>query len=473
MPELLRMPSVAAGAEEATLSSWAIDENTGYRASDVIATIETAKAAVDVEAEADGVLLKTLVEPGTDVRVGDAIALIGRPGETVAEVDAALAELGVTPAAPAPGQDHPDRSTEPEASGPGETSPRETGPTKTSTTETSTASPSTTQTSTAEPGTAETSPGVSGDVPAGAAHGRVFASPLARRLARDSGLSFDGLAGSGPNGRITRRDVEQALSRPAPAPAAVPAASGPAHGTTSAAGPVAAPRPGAAASYTEVPHSRLRQAIARRLTESQTSVPHFYLRGSARVGQLLALRAELNETAAAKISVNDLILKAVAGAHQAVPAANVTWTPEAMRQYGPVDLGVAIAVPAGLVTPVLRGVDQLSISAVAAATRELAARARDGRLKQSELEGGAMAVTNLGMFGTEEFAAIINPPQSAILAVGAARREPVVTASGKLKAAMVLHVTLSVDHRAIDGALAAEWMGVFTQILENPLRILL
>jgi pyruvate dehydrogenase E2 component (dihydrolipoamide acetyltransferase) len=390
------MPEIAANTEEATLSGWPVPERQPFRARDVIATVETAKAAVDVAADADGIIVRTLVTPGTDVRVGDAIALLAAPDEQVDDVDAALAALGVTDAVP--------------------------------------------------------SPAVAAEVLAHNGN-RVFASPLARRVAREHGLAYETLTGSGPNGRITRRDVEAALA-------------------TRPAAQAAEPEPTPATGYTNVPHSRMRRAIAARLTESTSTIPHFYLRGTAGVDDLLALRADLNAVSPTKISVNDLVLKAVARAHSEVDGVNAIWTEEGMRRFESVDLGVAVATPTGLLTPVVRGVDRLSVGAIAEATRELAGRARDGGLRQAELEGGATTITNLGMFGTEEFAAIINPPQSSILAVGAARREPVVTTEGGLGVGTVLRVTLSVDHRAIDGALAAHWMRTFLDIIERPLRIL-
>jgi pyruvate dehydrogenase E2 component (dihydrolipoamide acetyltransferase) len=215
----------------------------------------------------------------------------------------------------------------------------------------------------------------------------------------------------------------------------------------------------------------MRRAVAARLTESKATAPHFYVRGSARVDELLRIRAELNDGADVRVSVNDLVVKAVARAHQLVPEMNVVWTGEAIRSFSGVDVAVAVATDAGLVTPVLTAVEQRSITAVATATQDFAARARAGRLQQSELEGGSITVTNLGMYGVEEFAAILNPPQAAILAVGAARAEPVVT-DGRLEPATVLRVTLSVDHRPVDGATAARWMGAFLGLLERPVRIL-
>jgi pyruvate dehydrogenase E2 component (dihydrolipoamide acetyltransferase) len=409
--ELLRMPEIAANTTEAVLSSWPLAENAAFSRDDVIATVETAKAVVDVAAEADGVLLRMLVEPGAAVEVGAPIALIGAPGEQVADLDAALADLGV---------DAPSPSAEPAVDPVGipETAPSE------------------------------------APVPAPSnGHSRVFASPLARRLAHEAGLSIDQLTGTGPNGRILRRDVEQAQAAPRPAAAAAPQ------------------RPVQPAAFTDVPHTKLRRLIAARLTESIQTAPHFYLRGSARVDRLLELREELNDGAHARVSVNDLVIKAVAQAHLRVPAMNVTWGEDAVRSYASVDVAVAVATEHGLVTPVLRSVEQMTVTVVASAVQDVVERARAGRLQQRELEGGSISVTNLGMYGTEEFAAIINPPQVAILAVGAAREEPVVV-DGALQVGQVMRLTLSVDHRPVDGVVAAQWMRVFVDLLEHPARIL-
>jgi pyruvate dehydrogenase E2 component (dihydrolipoamide acetyltransferase) len=227
-----------------------------------------------------------------------------------------------------------------------------------------------------------------------------------------------------------------------------------------------------AAEYTDHPHTKIRTAIASRLTDSKRTVPHFYLRGTARVDRLLDLRGELNAGGGPRVSVNDLVVRAVARAHRAVPAMNVTFTDTAVRHYRSVDVAVAIATDDGLVTPVVRDADRLSITDIAAVTADFGDRARRGRIRQSELEGGSIAVSNLGMFGVEEFAAIINPPQSAILAVGAARREPVVDDSGALVAASVVHLVVSVDHRPLDGVVAARWMAALTDLLEHPARML-
>ncbi|MFC4585327.1 dihydrolipoamide acetyltransferase family protein [Sphaerisporangium corydalis] len=411
MAKLLRMPEVAANAVEAVLQGWSIAENAPFAADEVIATVETEKAVVDVPAEAAGVLLKTLVPEGAGVEVGAPIALLGDPGEKVADLGALLAELGL---AVPPHVTAPERRDVPDAAA-------QTG-----------------------------APAVNGVVR------RVFASPLARRMAGEAGIPYEKIVGTGPNGRIVRRDVEAAI-----ASANTPAA------------PVAAGLSWtkASASFTDVPHSRLRRAVASRLTASKQDTPHFYLRGTARVDRLLKLRRRLNDGGQVRISVNDLVIKAAAQAHTLVPAMNVIWTPEAIRSYSTVDLSVAIATERGLVTPVLRSVERMTVSSVATTVRDFADRAKAGRLRQEELEGGTFSVTNLGMFGTEEFAAIINPPQAAILAVGAARTEPVVD-GGKVRAGTVMRVTLSVDHRPVDGAVAAEWMRTFLSLVENPLRIL-
>ena len=410
MADLLTMPEVATGTLEAILSSWNVDVEKPFSAGDAIVTVETEKAIVDVEAEADGVLLHVLVPAGATVEVGAPIAVKGEPGEKVGDLDALLASLGVGGGDADPtarGADHPQAVT-----------------------------------------------------PNGQGR-RIFVSPLARKLAKEAGLDLATVTGTGPHGRIRRTDIESALrSREAgPAPAATTAV------------PEPSPAVAAGATYTDVPNSRARQAVARRLTESKQSAPHFYVRGSARVDRLLDLLRELNDGAGAKISVNDLVVKAVAQTHTLVPGLNVQWNGDSIRHFTGVDVAVAVATDHGLVTPVVRGVDTLSISRLATATRDLVARAKERRLQQSELEGGTISVTNLGMYGIDEFAAIINPPQASILAVGAARQEAVVD-DGELAVATVLRVTLAVDHRPVDGATAAEWMRAFTGLLERPAQIL-
>jgi pyruvate dehydrogenase E2 component (dihydrolipoamide acetyltransferase) len=292
-----------------------------------------------------------------------------------------------------------------------------------------------------------------------ASRARIFASPIVRKLAGEKGVDLTAIAGTGPNGRIVRRDLERFLAVP-PIPQAIPP-------TTNA---LSSPRaqPLVPDKRGLIPHTSMRRAIARRLTESKTTVPHFYMVTECVVDELLALRARINETAPAKVSVNDFVLMAVAAAFGDVPEANVTWSDEGLVTHGHVDLSIAVATDGGLVTPVLRGVETMRLSGIARASADLARRARDRRLLQHELEGGVFSVSNLGMYGTLEFSAIIDPRQSGILAVGAATQQPVVT-DGAVTVATVMRCTLSVDHRAIDGALAARWLAAFTTRMEHPL----
>ena len=283
-----------------------------------------------------------------------------------------------------------------------------------------------------------------------------------RRLARERGIDLDRIEGTGPNGRVVRRDLDALAAAPAPAAAPAAAASAPAVQLAPAS---------ASAAIEAVPLTGMRRAIARRLTESTSTVPHFYLVADCRVDRLLALRAEINAAGGPKISVNDLVLKAVAGAMREVPEANATWGETVIHRYASVDIAVAVAIDGGLVTPVVRDVDRLTVGGIAAAVADLAARAREGRLKQHELEGGTFSVSNLGMYGTAEFSAIINPPHSGILAVGAARSVPVVE-DGALAVGTVMTVTLSADHRVVDGALAAQWLAAFQRRIESPLSML-
>lgn len=425
MPELLRMPEVAAGSESALLSAWSVGLDEEYSAGGVIAVIETDKAVVDMEAEAGGRILRTLVAEGTEVAIGDPIAIIAAPGEQVDDIDAAASALGATSAAPA-----------------GPSAPA--------------AAPAAPSAPTAAPVSSPAAAPTPDAVPA-ASGGRIFISPIARKRASEAGIDISAIIGTGPNGRIRRRDVETAIASGAASPAA----------QTPTPVTVASP----AAAFDDVPNSRLRKAIASRLTQSVTTAPHFYVKGSARVDRLLAMRAEINAGGDVKVSVNDLLVKAMAKAHTLVPAMNVIWSDEYIRRFSAVDIAMAVATETGLVTPVLRGVDSMSISEIARQTRDLATRAREGQLRQHELEGGSTSISNLGMFGTEEFTAIINPPHASILAVGAARPEPVVV-DGDIVPAEVLRVVLSVDHRPVDGAVAAEWMREFTALLEAPARIL-
>jgi len=426
MPELLRMPEVAAGATSALLSSWSVETGQEFGAGDVVAVIETDKAVVDMEAESAGRILKVLVTEGTDVAIGDPIAVVAAAGEEVADVDAAVAALGASSPAPAA------------ASPAAEAAPAQS----------------------VSPASAAAEAESTG-APANATGGRIFISPIARKIALEAGIDIGSLVGSGPNGRIRRRDVDEAIASGA----------GGANAMASAGAAAPAARAAEPGGHDDIPHTRLRRAVATRLTQSVTTAPHFYVKGTARVDRLMELRAEVNSGGDVKVSVNDLLVKAMARAHTRVPEMNSIWTDDAIRRFSRVDIAIAVATDTGLVTPVLRDVDALSLTEIARASRDLAERARSGQLRQHELEGGSISISNLGMYGTEEFSAIINPPHSAILAVGAARPEAVVV-DGDVSVATVLHATLSVDHRPVDGATAAEWMREFVALLEAPARIL-
>jgi pyruvate dehydrogenase E2 component (dihydrolipoamide acetyltransferase) len=288
---------------------------------------------------------------------------------------------------------------------------------------------------------------------------RQFVSPIVRKMARERGIELSQVPGTGPLGRVVRRDLENFLG--------------------SGAGVVGSPQSSSSAlatqeyssSYATVPHTGMRRAIARRLTESKSTVPHFYVTADCKVDALLELRASINETSPVKISVNDFVVKAVASALMDVPDSNVVWNAEAMYKYESADIAIAVTTEGGLFTPVVRGVEKRSLSNLSTEITELAGRARAGKLRQEELEGGSFAVSNLGMFGTKEFSAILNPPQSGILAVGAASPRAIVE-DGQIVIANVMTVTLSADHRAVDGALAAQWLAAFVKRIENPLSML-
>jgi pyruvate dehydrogenase E2 component (dihydrolipoamide acetyltransferase) len=433
------MPEVAAATTEAVLAEWLVAEGAAVAAGEAIATVETEKALVDIEADADGVVLKLLVPGSAKVEVGSPIAVLGAVGERVDDLAALLAELGITEAA------EPVEPVEPVDPGSG--------------------APVVPDAPLAPD--APTAPGAPAVNGSSGSNGRIFASPLARKLASDNGLAVEQITGTGPRGRILRRDVDQALAvrssvpeETAPAPRPVVEEPAPA--------PVSRP---ATTSHDDIPHTRLRRAVAARLQQSKREAPHFYLRATIRADRLVALRAEINEGATTRVSLNDLVVKAVAAAHVRVPEMNATWTEDAVRRPHQVDIAIAVATERGLVTPVVRDVASLTVTALAATVQDLASRARDGRLKQDELEGGTISVTNLGMYGVEEFAAIINPPHAAILAVGAVREEPVVV-DGALAVGKVLTVTLSVDHRPVDGVVAARWLSAFVELVEHPARAL-
>lgn len=434
MAVVVRMPEIATGAAEAAIQSWLVEVGSPVKAGQAIVEIETEKAVVEYEAERAGILAGILLPAGDAAAVGVPIAVLAEEGESV---DAALAAAG---GAPAPATATP--SDAEVAAAPEEAAEAPAAPAP-------------------APESAPASVPAPADPPG--EQRRLFASPLVRRLAAERGIDLAEVSGSGPRGRIVRRDLDAWTPAPAerhPEP------------TPEVAEPPAVPA-SVGAGYEDVPHTGMRRAIARRLTESKATVPHFYLQADCRVDALLDLRARINEGREQRISVNDLVVKAVAGAMRDVPEANAIWTPDATRRFTTADIAVAVSIPGGLLTPVVREADRLSIGELGATVRDLAERAREGRLKQNELEGGSFAVSNLGMYGTTSFSAIINPPHAGILAVGAATRRPVVEADGSLAAASVMSVTLSADHRVLDGALAAQWLAAFVARIENPLQILL
>ncbi|WP_088143073.1 pyruvate dehydrogenase complex dihydrolipoamide acetyltransferase [Achromobacter xylosoxidans] len=420
MAHLIKLPSVAADTSGGTLHQWLKKEGDTVAVGDALAEIETEKAIVEINAEQAGVLGRIVVQAGAaSVPVNTVIGVLLAQGEDASAIDRALAEAGaaVQPAVAAAPAAAPAPACSAAASAP--------------------ASPS------APAGAASTTP-----VPGG----RLFASPLARRLAAQWHVDLLNVTGTGPHGRIVRRDVEAARDR-IPAAAAAPLAGRPA--------------------ARRVPHTGMRRAIARRLTESKQHVPHFYLTVDCRMDALLALRSQANQGGAVKLSVNDFIVRAAALALREVPEVNASWHEDAVEYHAGADISVAVATDGGLVTPIVRDADVKPLSAIAGEIVELAGRAKINRLKPEEFTGGSLTVSNLGMYGISQFAAIINPPQAAILAVGAAEKRPVVDSDGQLAAATVMTVTLSADHRVVDGAVGARWLAAFRTLIENPVRILL
>jgi len=442
MATVVRMPSVLAGATEAAIANWLVQPGDTVAAGTPIAEIETEKALVEYAAEEAGVIGRLVLAVGGTGEIGDPIAVLISPNETDADIDAALGQT----AGHAP----------PALSLTASSTPRLTA----------------TAALAARAGNGATADHESFGT---SAITRLFASPLVRKLAGEQGVDLTALTGTGPNGRIVRRDFAQFLATGLAPASAAPPQSAPISATSAAPSPAAAPPApvaAAAAGTRLIPHTPMRRAIARRLTESKATVPHFYLVTECVVDDLLALRRQVNQAASVKVSVNDFVIMAAAAAFRDVPEANVTWSDEGLLAHENVDISIAVATEGGLVTPVLRGADRLRLSELARSAADLAQRARDRRLRQDEIEGGTFAISNLGMYGTLEFAAIINPPQSGILAVGAAKQQPVAV-DGTVTVATVMRCTLSVDHRAIDGALAARWLAAFTTRVEHPLNTLI
>ena len=426
------MPALSPTMTEGTLARWLKKEGDQVKAGDIIAEIETDKATMEVEAVDEGVLGKILVADGTEgVKVNDPIAVLIEAGEAVPTGAAKLAPAAA--AAPAP-----------------------------------VAAPA----AVPAPAPAPTAPAPTMNGHAAQSGERIFVSPLAKRMAQQAGIDLAGVKGTGPGGRIVKADIEAfqpGAARPAaavaaPAPAAAPATPKPAVTIT--------------APHRLVPNSSMRKVIARRLTEAKSTIPHFYVSMDIELDALMKLRADLNAKSpkegpgAFRLSVNDLVIKAAALTLRRIPTVNASWTDEAIVLYDDVDISVAVSIPDGLITPIVRHADQKGLAAISNEMKDLAARAKSGKLKPEEFQGGGFSISNMGMFGVTSFSAIINPPQAGILAVSAGQQRAVVK-NGALAIATVMTCTLSVDHRVVDGALGAEWLAAFKAIIEDPLSLML
>ncbi|MBY3154556.1 pyruvate dehydrogenase complex dihydrolipoamide acetyltransferase [Rhizobium laguerreae] len=449
MPINITMPALSPTMEEGNLSKWLVKEGDKVKSGDVIAEIETDKATMEVEAVDEGTVAKLVVAAGTEgVKVNALIAVLAADGE-----DVSAAASGAGSAAPAPKAG-------------GAAAPK------------AEAAPPPAQSA---PAAAPAPASVSSD------GSRTFSSPLARRLAKEAGIDLSAVAGSGPHGRVVKSDIEAAVAggggkaAAAPAPAATPQAAAPA--------PVAAAPKGASeeavlklfepGSYELVPHDGMRKTIAKRLVESKQTIPHFYVSVDCELDALLALRAQLNDAAprkdggapAYKLSVNDMVIKAMALSLRDVPDANVSWTDNNMVKHKHADVGVAVSIPGGLITPIIRKAEQKTLSVISNEMRDLGKRAKDRKLKPEEYQGGTSSVSNMGMMGVKVFSAVINPPHATILAVGAGEQR-VVVKKGEMAVATVMSVTLSTDHRCVDGALGAELLQAFKGYIENPMGML-
>ncbi|MGH1481291.1 MAG: pyruvate dehydrogenase complex dihydrolipoamide acetyltransferase [Geminicoccales bacterium] len=419
MPIEIKMPALSPTMTEGNLAKWLKQEGDEVTSGDVIAEIETDKATMEVEAVDEGRIGRILVEEGSEgVAVNATIALLLEEGEDAGAL--ATFKAGTAP-------------KEAQAAKTQAAAPVESTPVKAN---------------------AQTAPVAAGE--------RIFASPLAKRIAKQEGLDLAAISGSGPHGRIVKADIEKTLAGgtgKAPAAAAAPTAPAP---VTGLAAPV------------EIPLSNMRKVIARRLTESKQTVPHFYLTIDCGLDALLALRKQLNgrDGADYKLSVNDFVIKASALALKKVPMANVSFDGDKLLQYQSIDISIAVAIPDGLITPIIRHADQKGLGQISTEMKDLAARAKDGKLKPEEFQGGSFSISNLGMFGVKEFSAVINPPQACILAVGAGTQQPVIK-DDAVVSATVMSCTLSVDHRAVDGALGAQLLQAFKGYIEDPLAMLL
>ncbi|MDE0147693.1 MAG: pyruvate dehydrogenase complex dihydrolipoamide acetyltransferase [Rhodospirillaceae bacterium] len=464
MPIPITMPALSPTMEEGTLARWLKQEGDAVSPGDVIAEIETDKATMEVEAVDEGVLGRIVVAEGTEgVKVNATIAWLLEEGEDAGALPADGGEGAAPAAEPAPAAPEP-AAPEPEAAESEAAEPEAAEPEAAVQPESSPAAEAP-----AAEAPAPEAP-VAAPAPAPGEDGRIAASPLARRMAKQAGLDLAAVAGSGPHGRVVKRDIEQALAAGAPA-AEAPAAPAP------AAASVAAPaRPAVSAAGPEdreIPHSNVRKVIARRLSEADRDIPQIYLSVDMEIDRLLAARKDINEAldGRAKVSVNDMAIKAAALALRQVPAVNAQWTETAIVQLGAVDISVAVAYEGGLITPIIFDADSKGLAQIANEMKDLAGRAREGRLKPEEYQGGSFTVSNLGMYGVGHFTSIVNPPQAAILAVGAGAQK-VVVRDGEMAVATVMTCTLTCDHRVIDGALGAQWLQAFKGFVERPLSML-
>ena len=450
MPINILMPALSPTMEKGNLAKWLKKEGDKVKSGDVIAEIETDKATMEVEAVDDGTIAKIVIPEGTqDVAVNDVIAVLAGDGE---DVKAASAGVASAPPKPAPAAQMP-AAAKP-------------------------AAPPPQKPPAAAPAAKPQAPAAAAPTPAPTnGHGRIFSSPLARRLAKEAGIDVARIMGTGPHGRVIARDVEEAKSgRGIKAPAAAPGAAPAIAPAMSDKQVLALFEPG---SYEIVPHDGMRRTIAQRLTAAAQTIPHFYLTIDCDIGKLLAAREEINAAAPKdkekkplyKLSVNDFVIKAMAIALQRIPDCNVSWTEGGMVKHKHSDIGVAVAMPGGLITPIIRKAETKSLATISGEMKDFAARARARKLKPDEYQGGTTAISNLGMYGIKDFTAVINPPHATILAVGTSEERAVVR-NGKIEAAHMMSVTLSCDHRAIDGALGAELIGAFKMLVENPVMMM-
>ncbi|MDB5546920.1 MAG: pdhC [Tardiphaga sp.] len=451
MPINILMPALSPTMEKGNLAKWLKKEGDAVKSGDIIAEIETDKATMEVEAVDDGTIAKIVVAEGTqDVAVNDVIAVMVSEGEDVkaagagagkAEKTAPVEQKAKPETASPPPSGERSMPTDTKASGEGKPSSKHSAPSQAN------------------------------------GHDRIFASPLAKRLAKDAGIEISRITGTGPHGRVIARDVSEAKSgkglKAAPASAAAPAAAPVAMSDKQIMGFYKE------GSYEVIPHDGMRRTIAQRLTQSTQTIPHFYLTMDCNLDALLAAREQINAAAptdndrkpAYKLSVNDFVIKAMAVALQRVPSANVSWTEAGMLKHKTSDVGVAVAMPGGLITPIIRSAETQSLSSISNQMKDFAARARNRKLRPEEYQGGTTAVSNLGMFGIKDFTAVINPPHATILAVGAGEERAIVK-NGKIEIATVMSVTLSCDHRAVDGALGAELLGAFKALIETPVMMM-